>query len=127
MLDNNHPPLTTLGEQAINDIREDAIRTRIEAVASYRQSLSPFVTSCSPYLRVMDMLQSATYGEWAARTPEGSWLSVEELSWGTFVPELKVAEHLLSIASHPTVVLSRRRVDETFRYSLGDGGENGRG
>lgn len=125
MIGDTVPPYTTPAGDSISDMLDEAINDRVEAVAMYRKSLSPFLTTTSPIVRVLDMLQSALHGRWAADTPEGSWLSVKELSWGTRIVETEIAELLLAIAFRPSVKLSRRMVDGTYRYTLGDGGGNG--
>jgi leucine-zipper of insertion element IS481 len=50
----------------------------------------------------------------------------KELSWGTRIPETEIAEILLATAIHPSVQFFRPMVNGTYRYSLGDGRENGR-
>lgn len=118
-------PLTkTEAQEQIAQMRYDADAADLEAIAEYRASLPPFLIGASNAGRVLDMLFAAIHARWALKKEAGPWLSIEELSWGTFVTQQCVAEALLDLAFHPTIKLSRRCMDGIYRFTLGEGEES---
>lgn len=103
------------------DLSDMAIDARLEAVKTYRCNAAPYLAEESITVRISDMLHSALYHDWAWDTFEACWLSIEELSWGTMLPKLVVAEALLDIAFAAKPVISCRRIDGVTRFALGEG------
>ena len=116
---------TAASEISANTLHE-AIWERAEAIAVYRGSLSPWLIDGDNTLRVKDMLDSALYGEWALKTPEGHWLSIEEISWGTRLPQLEVANVIIGMLYHKSLPLFRCHINGVARYSLGMRADSGR-
>jgi hypothetical protein len=121
MVGSTLPSFTTLAENLRIALTDKALGDRLDAVAAYRAALPPALRTADSTTLVLDMLQSALICDWAAARPEGSWLTLEELAMGTFLPNTDVAEALLDLAFHATTELSRRRVDGEYHYSLGNG------
>lgn len=115
------PKYTTLSERLRSALADWALGKRLDAVAAYRAAVPPALRTANNSALVLDMLRSALICDWAAKRPEGSWLTVEELAMGTFLPDLDAATALLDLAFDPEIELSRRLMDGEYHYSLGSG------
>jgi len=121
MIDQTAPSMSTGASEDIAEIMHKVTMENVEAIAMYRASLSPWLIDTDHTTRVLHMLQAATRGGWAINKAADSWLSIEELSWGTRLSKQQVAEALVDLAFGPMAKLSRRLVDGTYCYSLGKG------
>jgi len=123
MIDQTASSFTTAAFEEIAEIQNNTTTENAEAIAQYRADLLPILIDANHPTRVLHMLQTALHAEWALNKAADSWLTIEELSWGTYIPKQEVTESLLDLAFRPGIKLSRRRVDGIYRYSL----ENGTG
>jgi hypothetical protein len=99
-----------------------AFEANADAICQYRAG-RPILMGVNHRTRILHMLHSALHADWARNRAEGSWLTIEELTWGTSVTMHEVTEILLDLAFSPAIKLSRRMVDGAYGYSL----ENGMG